>query len=71
MILVGLDSGEVDFDVDDVRVNPVDSSAEGFEEHKVGFGAWSIHGRVQGGDEESADNRRQQVALVMCAERIE
>jgi hypothetical protein len=27
VILVGLDSGEVDLDVDDVRVNAVDSSA--------------------------------------------
>ncbi len=35
VILIGLDSGEVDLDVNDVRVNAVDSSAEGFEEHKV------------------------------------
>ena len=35
VIFVGPDAGEVHLDVDHVRVNAVDRSAEGFEMHKV------------------------------------
>ncbi len=34
VVLIGLDSREVDFDIDDVRVDAIDSGAESFEEHK-------------------------------------
>jgi len=33
VVIVGLDAGDVDFDLDDVGVDSIDRGAEGFVEH--------------------------------------
>src|ERR1700752_3219542 len=35
LFVVGFDPGEIDFDIDDVRIDAVHSSAESLEKHRV------------------------------------
>ena len=66
-----LDSREVNFDIDDVCVDAVDSGAKGFEKHKGESLVGGVYmAECEATIKESADERRNQVALVMCAETI-